>query len=133
MEPPADSKGRLYVIRPIETALAAWTYEFELKKYKGHFKESSETVTVSVFRLANGGFYAEDLEEGFYRLTIASKPDVDKILRIEKRKTSFYRFIIFNEKEISLPDFFIKEITQEEALGDLLEGEHLNESLKRIE
>ncbi|MDV6236522.1 hypothetical protein CH379_012880 [Leptospira ellisii] len=131
LENPANAMGRLYVIRPIETALAAWTYEFELRKYKRHFKESSETVSVSVFRLSNGEFYTENLEEGFYRLTIPSKPDVDKILRIEKGKTSFYRFIIFNEKEISMPDFFIKEIIKEDALSDLLENEHLNEVSKR--
>ncbi|RHX84424.1 hypothetical protein [Leptospira stimsonii] len=131
LEKPDVAKGRLYVIRPIDSILAIWSYEFCLEKFKGHFKNNQERETIASFELENGHFFTEDLEEGFYRLSLSSKPNVEKIFRIEKGKSIFFRFMIFNEKEISIPDFFIREISESEALSDLLENEHLNETRKK--
>ncbi|EQA62392.1 hypothetical protein [Leptospira alexanderi] len=130
LERPGKDKGILYVIRPIQPTLAAWSYDFRLEKYKGHFKTKGENQFISRFRLSNGEYFTQELEEGFYLLSIPSKTGVEKILRIEKGKRIFFRFVIFNEKEISIPDFFIKDITETEALDDLLESEHLKKSFR---
>ncbi|AAN48736.1 hypothetical protein ACO2J1_05825 [Leptospira interrogans] len=131
LEKPGKDKGIVYVIRQVQPTLAVWSYDFRLEKYKSHFKKKGETQLISRFDLSNGEYFTEELEEGFYLLSIPSKIGVEKIFRIEKGKRIFFRFVIFNEKEISIPDFFIKEITEVEALEDLLENEHLNESFRK--
>ncbi|TGL78728.1 hypothetical protein [Leptospira yasudae] len=127
LEPTVQDRGRIYVIRPIDPTLAAWTYEFYLEKYKGHFKKG-DLEPISKFDLRNGEYFTDELEDGFYRLRVPSKEGLEKILKIEKGKRSYFRFMIFNEKEISIPDFFIKEVSEMDALENLLEGQHLNEA-----
>ncbi|PJZ54908.1 hypothetical protein CH380_02415 [Leptospira adleri] len=131
LEKAGKEKGRIYVIRPVETALAMWSYDFILQKYKGHFKNNPELETIASFELENGEFFTEELEEGFYKLSLSSKPGVEKIFKMDKERRNFFRFVIFNEKEISMADFFIKEISETDALGDLLENDHLNEVEKK--
>lgn len=127
LEKAVGEKGRIYVIRPIEAALAMWSYDFILQKYKGHFKNSTELEKIASFELENGEFFTKELDEGFYKLSLPSKPGVEKIFKVDKERKNFFRFVIFNEKEISMADFFIKEISEAEALTDLLENDHLNE------
>ncbi|MBM9575979.1 hypothetical protein JWG45_02325 [Leptospira sp. 201903070] len=128
LERPSEEKGRLYVIRPMNTALAMWSYDFHLEKFKGHFKNNLERETITFFELENGHFFTDELEEGFYRLSLPSKPGVEKIFKMDPGKRNFFRFLIFNEKKISIPDFFIQEISEAEALSDLLENDHLYET-----
>lgn len=133
LENPKKDKGILYVIRPFHPSLAVWSYDFQLEKFKGHFKTKGETQPISKFNLSNGEYFNEELEEGFYLLKFSSQDGVEKIFKIENGKRSFLQFVIFNEKKISIPDFFIKEIQESDALGDLLEDEHMNETtIKKV-
>lgn len=110
LEKPGKDKGIVYVIRQVQPTLAVWSYDFRLEKYKSHFKKKGETQLISRFDLSNGEYFTEELEEGFYLLSIPSKIGVEKIFRIEKGKESFLGLSFLMKKKYQFLIFLLKKL-----------------------
>ncbi len=110
LEKPGKDKGIVYVIRQVQPTLAVWSYDFRLEKYKSHFKKKGETQLISRFDLSNGEYFTEELEEGFYLLSIPSKIGVEKIFRIEKEKESFLGLSFLMKKKYQFLIFLLKKL-----------------------
>ncbi|EMG22427.1 hypothetical protein LEP1GSC150_2669 [Leptospira interrogans serovar Copenhageni str. LT2050] len=110
LEKPGKDKGIVYVIRQIQPTLAVWSYDFRLEKYKSHFKKKGETQLISRFDLSNGEYFTEELEEGFYLLSIPSKIGVEKIFRIEKGKRIFLGLSFLMKKKYQFLIFLLKKL-----------------------
>lgn len=110
LEKPGKDKGIVYVIRQVQPTLAVWSYDFRLEKYKSHFKKKGETQLISRFDLSNGEYFTEELEEGFYLLSIPSKIGVEKIFRIEKGKRIFLGLSFLMKKKYQFLIFLLKKL-----------------------
>lgn len=125
LQTPDKNSGTLYVIRPIVTQMAIWSYSFRLYKYRGNFKTDKNPQEIGTIRLSNGSFFLENLPEGFYKLTLNSDESVEKIFKLKNEEVCFLEFIIFSKSEFSGPEYFLKEIEKETALTYLLEDKKL--------
>ncbi len=110
LEKPGKDKGIVYVIRQVQPTLAVWSYDFRLEKYKSHFKKKGETQLISRFDLSNGEYFTEELEEGFYLLSIPSKIGVEKILESKKEKESFLGLSFLMKKKYQFLIFLLKKL-----------------------
>lgn len=114
----------LYLLRSPNPTLGIYKFKIHLEEFEGHFK-NSKIKNIRTFRLDNSEYCYFKLKEGYYNL----KPDIEnlsKIVYMEKEKEYFFHFEIINRGFFSLPEYFIRSITKEEAIKYLLDYNKLD-------
>ncbi|PJZ75537.1 hypothetical protein [Leptospira neocaledonica] len=116
-----EDKALVYVLRPQREAQSLFAFGIELYKYPGSFKEGNRSLFQN-FKLDSGEYRILELSPGFYALKCR---DFEKVFFAKEGKISFLSVELYNTGNFSLPDLFIQESKQEDALRSLLEEKRM--------
>lgn len=109
------------MLRPQREAQSLFSFRIELYKYPGSFKDGNRTLFQN-FGLESGEYKILELSPGFYALKCR---DFEKVIFASEGKIQFLSIELFNTGNFSLPELFIQESKQEDALRSLLEGKRM--------
>lgn len=118
MEKPDSDFANVYILRAPNPSLGLYKFEINIERFTGHFK-NSKALPYKKLQIDNSEYCFLKLEESYYNIKI-SKEEHPKILFAEKGKEYYFNIEIFSEKVFSLPEFFLRKISKEEALRNLL-------------
>ncbi|PKA15476.1 hypothetical protein [Leptospira haakeii] len=116
-----EDKALLYVLRPQRQAQSLFSFSVELYKYPGTFKGGNR-VSFQNFGLDSGEYKILELAPGVYALKCR---DFEKVFFAKEGKITFLSIDLYNTGNFSLPEIFIQESKQEDALRFLLEGKRM--------
>ncbi|TGK00400.1 hypothetical protein EHO58_18220 [Leptospira selangorensis] len=116
-----EDKALLYVLRPQRQAQSFFSFSIELYKYPGAFKEGGRSLFRN-FGLDSGEYKTLELSPGVYSLKCR---DFEKVFFAKEGKITFLSIDLYNTGNFSLPELFIQESNQEDALRSLLEGKRM--------
>jgi hypothetical protein len=117
--------ANLYILRPPSPILGFYKFKFQIDQYEGHFK-NQKIKQLQTFSLDNSEYCFFKYEEGYYNL-IMNVENLSKIVYLEKEKDYYFQFEIINRGFFSLPEYFIRNITKEEAIKLLVDYNKLNQ------
>lgn len=122
---PPESEGILYVLRPSTGAWILSDFDLELLQYPGHFTGGSEKLKKR-FSLSEFEYIAFSLEPGFYRLQLLDFTDTFTILHVDGGEIRYISIGLFGGGSLTTPDAMLVELEPEEAVGLLIDGEHMH-------
>jgi hypothetical protein len=114
-----SNKANLYLLRSPNPTLGLYKFNISIYKFEGNFKNDTYNLYQSI-NLDNSEYCFLRLEESYYNIKI-SKEDLSKIIYLENGKDYYFNFEIINRGFFSLPEYFLKGISKEEATKLLLE------------
>lgn len=113
-----------YLIRAADPIMSLYKYKVLLSKFKGSFKTDKSPVLIKKINIGVGEYSFWKLEEGYYKIELEDDSYTQKIFYLEKGKEYFYEFYIFSSSDISLPEYYFRQIEKQNALEILLEGKN---------
>ncbi len=122
-----ENYSNFYLLRPFSPALALWSFEINVSKYKDKYDPKELPVLTKKFNIRVGYFIYLKLPKGYYKLSSPFFKDSDKIIFCDGKSETFFNYYLFANDFFSKTELFFQEIKKEEALANLLEGNKMSE------
>ncbi|HMY66720.1 MAG TPA: hypothetical protein PL163_08720 [Leptospiraceae bacterium] len=123
----SENFSDFYLIRPYSPALALWSFNVKILKYRDKFKSEEIPVQMRDFDLKAGEYIHFRLPIGHYKITAQYFKNSEKIIFIDGKSEKFMHFYLFSDGFFSGTELFFQEIEKKDALGFLLEGSNMAE------
>ncbi|HMV79751.1 MAG TPA: hypothetical protein PL048_16460 [Leptospiraceae bacterium] len=123
----SENLSDFYLIRPYSPALALWSFNVKILKYRDKFKSEEIPVQMRDFDLKAGEYIHFRLPIGHYKITAQYFKNSEKIIFIDGKSEKFMHFYLFSDGFFSGTELFFQEIEKKDALGFLLEGSNMAE------
>ncbi|HNN07244.1 MAG TPA: hypothetical protein PKN56_27065, partial [Leptospiraceae bacterium] len=118
----SENLSDFYLIRPYSPALALWSFNVKLLKYRDRFSSAETPELIRDFSLRVGHYIHFRLPKGQYKIVSPYFRNSEKIVYVDGKSEKFIHFKLFSEGFFSGAELYFQEIEKKDALGFLLEG-----------
>ncbi len=122
-----DNLSNFSLIRPYTPNLAICLFEVKIFKYNDKYAPTEKPVLIKKFNIGSGKYIHLNLSKGYYKLSSSFFNDSDKIIFLDGKSEAFFQFYLFSNGFFSKTELYFQEITKEETLGHLLEGNNMRQ------